>query len=82
MISDDEPTVQPPDSSEDFNDDVEKETTVKKKTINFDTPNNIPPSNENTTTFNSNKNTERRPEIEIMTLKDPQLPPNASNTMT
>ena len=82
MIPDDEPTVQTPDSSEVFDDDVEKEKTVKKKTTTFDTPNNIPPSNENTTTFNSNKNTERRPEIEIMTLKDPQLPPNASNTMT
>ena len=82
MIPDDEPTVQPPDSSEVFDDDVEKEKTVKKKSTTFDTPNNIPPSNENTTTFNTNKNKEKSPEIEIMTLKDPELPPNANNTMT
>ena len=82
MITDDEPTVQSPDSSEVFDDDVEKETTVKKKTTTFYTPNDIPPSNENTTTFNTNKNKEQRPEVEIMTLKDPELPPNANNTMT
>ena len=82
MIPDDEPTVQPPDSSEVFDDDVEKEKTVKKKTTTFDTPNNIPPSNENTTTFNTNKNKEQRPEIEIMTLNNPELPPNANNIIT
>ena len=59
MIPDDEPTVQPPDSSKVFDGDVEKEKTVKKKTITFYTPNNIPPSNENTTTFNTNKNKEQ-----------------------
>jgi len=82
MIPDDEPTVQPPNSTDVFDDDVEKETTVKKKTTTFDTPNNIHPSNENTTTSNTNKNKEQRPEIEIMTLKDPELLPNAKNTMT
>ena len=56
MIPDNEPIVQPPDPSEVFDDDVEKEKSVKKKTSTFDTPNNIPPSNENTTTFNTNKN--------------------------
>ena len=58
MIPDDETTVQLPDSSEVFDDDVEKETTVKKRTTTFDTPNNIPLSNENTTTSNTNKNKE------------------------
>ena len=81
MIPDNKPTVQPPDSSEVFNDDVEKKA-VKKKTTTFDTPNTILPSNENTTTFNTNKNKEQRPEIEIMTLNDPELPPNANNTIT
>ena len=82
MIPDDELTVQPSDSSKVFDDDVEKEKKVKKKTTTFDTPNNIPPSNENTTTFNTNKNKEQRPKIEIMTLKDLELSPNANNTMT
>ena len=82
MIPDDEPTVQPLDSSEVCYDDVEKEKTVKKKTTTFNTPNNIPQSNENTTTFNSNKDKEKRSETEIMTLKDPELPPNANTTMT
>ena len=81
MILDDEPTVQLPDSSEVFDDDVEKEKTVKKKTTTFDTPNNIPPSNENTTVFNKNKNKEQSPEVDIITLKDPDLSPNANNTM-
>ena len=72
MIPDDEPTVQPPDSREVFDDEVEKEKTVKKKTTTFDTLNN---KNENTTTFNTNKKKEKRPEIEIMTLKDRALPP-------
>ena len=52
MIPDDEPTVQPSDSSEVFDDDVEIEKMDKKKTTIFDTLNNIPPSNENTTVFN------------------------------
>ena len=81
MIPDDEPTVQPPDSSEVFDDDVEKEKTAKKKTTTFDTPNISPPSNENTTIFNENKNKEQSPEIEIITLKYPESPPNANNTM-
>ena len=52
------------------------------KTTTFDTPNNIPPSNENTTTFSKNKNKEQSPDIEIIALKYPDLPPNANNTMT
>ena len=58
-----------------------KKNTAKKKTTTFDTTNNISPSNENTTTFNKNKNKEQRPEIEIITLKYPESPPNANNTM-
>ena len=81
MIPDDEPTVQPSDSSEVFDDDVEIEKTDKKKTTTFDTLNNIPPSNENTTVFNKNKNKEQSPEVDIITLKDPDLSPNANNTM-
>ena len=85
MIPDDERTVQPPDSSEVFDDGVEKEKTVKKKTITFDTPNNILPSNENSTTLNKNKhknkNKEQSLEIEIITLKDPDASPNANSTM-
>ena len=82
MIPDDKPTVQTPDSSEVFDDDVEKEKTVKKKSTIFGTPNSIPPSNENTTTFNANKNKEKSPETEIMTLKDPELPHDTNNKMT
>ena len=55
MIPDDEPTVQPSDPSEVIDDDVENEKTTKKKTTTFNTPNNILPFNENTTTFNEKK---------------------------
>ena len=41
-----------------------------------------PPSYENTTTLNKNKNKEQSPEIEIITLKDQDLLPNANNIMT
>ena len=78
MIPDDEPTVQPPDPSEVIDDDIENE----KTTTTFDTPNNILPFNENTTTFNENKNEEQSPEIEIITLNDPDLSPNTNITMT
>ena len=54
----------------------------KKKFITFETPNNNPLSIENATAFNGNKNKEQRPEIEIITLKDPVFPPTANNTMT
>ena len=82
MIPDDEPTGQPPDPSEVFDDDIENEKTVKKKTTTFDNSNNNPPSKENTTIDDEEKNKEQSPEIEIITLKDPELPPNANNTMT
>ena len=71
MIPDDEPTVQPPDSSEVFDDDIEKEKTAKRRS---------PPSTHPTPFLHpmkpprhliQNKNKKQRPEIEIMTLKDP-----------
>ena len=82
MIPDDEPIDQPPAPSEVFDDDIENEKTTKKKTTTFDTSNNNPPSKENTTTDDEEKNKEQSPEIEIITLKDPELPSNANNTMT
>jgi len=82
MIPDDEPTVQPPAPSEIFDDDIENKKTVKKKTTTFDTSNNNPPSEENTNSTKDDKIKEKRPETEIITLKDPELPPNANNTMT
>ena len=82
MIPDDEPTDQPPAPSEVFDNDIENEKAVKKKTTTFDTSNNNPPSKENTTTNNEEKNRDQRPENEIITLKNPELPPNANNTMT
>ena len=82
MIPDDEPTDQPPAPSEVFNNDIEKEKTVKSKTTTFDTFNNNPPSKENTTIDDEEKNKDQSPEIEIITLKDSELPPNTNNTMT
>jgi len=82
MIPDDEPTVQPPDSSKLIDDDDEKVKTSQKKITTFDTSNNIPPSIKYTMSTKGNKNPEEIPEIEVITLKDPELPPNANNTMT
>ena len=82
MIPDDEPTIQPPAPSELFDDDIENEKTVKKKTTTFDTSNNNPPSKENITIVDEEKNKDQSPEIEIITLKDSELPPNTNNTMT
>ena len=82
MIPDDEPTVQPPAPSEVFDDDIENEKTAKKKTTTFDIPNNNPPSEKNNTPDKGNKNPEKIPEIEVMTLKDPEITPNANDTMT
>ena len=82
MIPDDEPTDQPPAPREVFDDDIANEKTAKKETTTFDTSNNKSPSKENTTIDDEEKNKDQRPEIEIITLKDPELPPNANNTMT
>ena len=82
MIPDDEPTDQPPAPGEIFDDDTENKKTVKKKTTTFDTSTGNPQSKENITIVDEDKNKDQRPEIEILTLKDPELPPNANNTMT
>ena len=82
MIPDEESTVQPPDSSKLIDNDAEKERTPQKKITTFDTPNNNPPSIKNNMSTKGNKNHEEIPEIEIITIKDPELPPNANNTMT
>jgi len=82
MIPDDEPTVQPPAPSEVFDDDIENEKTAKKKATTFDIPNNNPPSEKNNTPDKGNKNPEKIPEIDVMTLKDPEITPNANDTMT
>ena len=73
MIPDDGITVQPSDSSEMIDDDVEKEKTIKKKTTSFNTPNTTPPSNENITASEGNKNEVKTPEINIIVLKDPEF---------
>ena len=72
MIPDDEPTDQPPAPRGVFDDDIENEKTVKKKTTTFDTPNNNPQSKENITTVDEEKNKDQSSEIEIITLKDPE----------
>ena len=50
MNPDELPTVQPPDSLEIIDDEVEIEKTLNKKNTTFATPNNIPQSNENEAT--------------------------------
>ena len=82
MIPDDEPIVQPPNSSKLIDDDVEKVKTPQKKITTFATSNDIPQSIKNTMSTKGNKNPEEIPEIEVITLKDPELPLNANNTMT
>ena len=82
MIPDDEPTDQPPAPGENFDDDTENKKTVKKKTTTFDTSTDNPQSKENITIVDEEKNNDQPQEIEILTLKDPELPPNANNTMT
>ena len=82
MILYDEPTIQPPDSREIIDDDFEKEKTTKKKSINFDIPNNTSPFTKNVTTSEGNKNEEKRREIEIITSKYPKLPAETYKTMT
>ena len=82
MIPDDEPTDQPPAPGENFDDYIENKKTVKKKTTTFDTSTDNPQSKENITIVDEEKNKDQSPEIEIITLKDPELPPNANNTKT
>ena len=82
MIPDDEPTVQPPDFCEIIDDDVERQKMIKKKTTTFDTLNTTPPSDENVTTSEGNKNKEETPEIDIIMLKIPELLAEANITLT
>ena len=56
MIPDEEPTVQPLDSSKLINDDVEKEKTLQKKITTFDTPNNNSHSIKNNLSTKGNQN--------------------------
>ena len=82
MIPDDEPTVQPPDFCEIIDDDVERQKMIKKKTTTFDTLNTTPPSDENVTTSEGNKNKEETPEIDVIVLKIPELLAEANITLT
>jgi len=81
MNPDDEPTSQPPDSLETIDDEVVIEKTLKKKTTTFETPNNTPSFSENEETNEQNKNQEKHPNTDVITLKSPVLP-EANNTMT
>ena len=73
MIPDDEPTGQPLNSVEIIDDDVVNKKTTKKKATTFDTPNTIPPSTENGSTSEGNKNKEKRSVTDTITMKDPEL---------
>ena len=72
-------TVQPPDSLEIIDDEVEIKKTLNRKTTTFDTPNSTPPSNENEATHDQNKNKEKHTTTDVITLKIPILP-EANNT--
>ena len=74
-------TVQPPDSLEIIDDEVEIKKTLNRKTTTFDTPNSTPPSNENEATHDQNKNKEKHTTTDVITLKSPILP-ESNNTMT
>ena len=79
MNPDEVPTVQPLDSLEIIDDEVEIEKVLNKKTTTFDTPNNTPQSNENEATHDQNKNKEKHTTTDVITLKIPILP-EANNT--
>ena len=81
MIPDDEPSIQSTDSRLIIHDDVEKEKRIKKKTTTFDMPNNILPSTKNVIT-SEGKKLKKKSEIDIMTLKFPELLAEAKHTMT
>ena len=65
-----------------IDDNVEKEKTIKKKTTTFNKPNTTSPSDEKIITSEGNKIEEETPEIDIIVLKDPELPAETNNTMT
>ena len=71
MNSDEVPTVQPPDSLEIIDDEVEIEKTLNRKTTTFATTNTTPPSNENEATHEQNKNKEKHTDTDVITLKSP-----------
>ena len=81
MNPDDELTAQPPHSLEIIDDEVVIEKTTKTKTTTFDIPNNNPTLNKNDETTEQNKNQEKTPSTDVITLKSPELPA-ANNTMT
>ena len=81
MNPDDEPTSQPPDSLEIIDDEVVIDKTLKKKTTTFETPNITSTFSENEETNEQNKNQEKHPNTDVITLKIPVLP-EANNTMT
>ena len=74
MNPDDEPTSQPPDSLEIIDDEVVIDKTLKKKTTTFETPNNTPTFSENEETNEQNKNQEKHPNTDVITLRSPVLP--------
>ena len=82
MIPDDEPTGQPLNSVEIIDDDVVNKKTTKKKATTFDIPNTIPPSTENGSTSEGNKNKEKRSVTDTITMKDPELSAEKNNIMT
>ena len=75
------PDDEPPDSLETIDDEVVIEKTLKKKTTTFETPNNTPSFSENEETNEQNKNQEKHPNTDVITLKSPVLP-EANNAMT
>ena len=77
MNSDEVPTVQPPDSLEIIDDEVEIKKTLNRKTTTFATTNTTPPSNENEATHDQNKNREKHTNTDISPIL-----PEANNTMT
>ena len=73
MNPDDETTSQSPDSLEIIDGEVVIDKTLKKKTTTFETPNNKPTFIENEETNKQNKNQEKHPNTDVITLKIPVL---------
>ena len=74
MNPDDEPTSQPPNSLETIDDEMVIEKTLKKKTTTFEIPNNTLLFSENEKTNEQNKNQEKHPNTDVITLKIPVYP--------
>ena len=73
MNPDDEPTTQPPDSLKTIDDEVVIEKTIKTKTTTFDTPNNNPTFTKNDGTTEQNKNQQKSPPTDVITLWHKEL---------